>query len=1074
MAADEHPLDPEVRQRVAELLYGLLPALYRVRDEPPKGKGDLRRFLSILAAPLAEVRQSVESLQADLFIDSASDALLPYLAEMVGTTLEFPDAATNRRDVRGTASWRRRKGTPLTLESLGTELFEQLVVPQEGWKRLLLTQDLNLLRPERTVPDVRDALLAEASSGPRDTLFHAAGHLHFPRHVEHWLHPTQLFTVRHGSAAQVSIAATKLDYSFHPLGKQAALRVRRGEVGEPSQTDRLPPVHLAREPERYFGEDKSFLVRVCGLPAAVVGEPAPFRQPSSRSADVALVEGMAVVTLLESAERGWMGPVLMELYAVPLEATATPGAWRPKLDARSFRGSLTISQKGVVHARKGFSAVTGPHVAMLRLAPPPPERVAFFPGATLELSSESPRALLASGDPTLAAEGFLRGALIVQLPATWIEGEVWLHVAADGSVREALRDGQLLPVRESGAFHLLEGEALVTGPGAAWPPGEPRASDELLNEVPPSASRGPVVMHGGKPMLSNGDALPPGARVALSFALQYPTPNGFGYQPVLRLELPGVLVWGETERWAAVDTQGKAVSSSVRFPELARFSEALPEDARLVVRLEGARVGVVLPPCEVAWTRADGEAVLLHLPTLSTLHATPDALWPTTMAAVGPCVALAVDGSSRWPDSGQVARYALGASPVAPIRQHATLRRRRLRTSHPELVGMAGYLNVAPLQGLFSFLVAEQPQNYPPMQFLAPQQTGAPPSVTVDYQEGYSGHVGARAAPREPLLGVRQPAPTRVVSARGRRSERTPSDVPLYPNLGEALKAISASAAPAAHEVIQLEDSSTYQESLTWPGNISRLTVQAAEGERPVISIAYQLTSKPAARYERLTLRGLTLTWRELLFMSGRSLTLPEVEAVDLQFCTLLDSNKPLVFQAPAGRSVTVDVSRCVTEGLELRGAGQLTVKDSVVDAGTGAALSAAEGTCELSRVTVLGSTQVLVLEASEVIFDGEVRVTDRFHGCVRYSRVPEGAVLPRRHRVVEGTEVRFVSRDRFDPAHARLAEDCDPALTRGAEDGSELGAFHLVRLGQRLEALTRRLTEFTPAGLSTGVTRLD
>ena len=78
--------------------------------------------LEVLAAPLAVLRQSIEELHADLFIDTADDRIVPYLAEMVGTELVFPDAESNRRDVRGTVGWRRRKGTPAALEEMGGEL----------------------------------------------------------------------------------------------------------------------------------------------------------------------------------------------------------------------------------------------------------------------------------------------------------------------------------------------------------------------------------------------------------------------------------------------------------------------------------------------------------------------------------------------------------------------------------------------------------------------------------------------------------------------------------------------------------------------------------------------------------------------------------------------------------------------------------------------------------------------------------------------------------------------------------------------------------------------------------------
>jgi hypothetical protein len=1065
MAADEHPLDPEVRQRVAELLYGLLPALYRVRDEPPKGQGDLRRFLSILAAPLAEVRQSVESLQADLFIDSARDSLLPSLAEMVGTTLEFPDAATNRRDVRGTASWRRRKGTPSTLEALSAELLELLVSTQEGWKRLLITQDINLTRPERTVPDVRDALLAEASSGPLDMLFHALGEHSHPRGVTHWIHPTQLFPVRDGTPVSVS---NEPIFTFHPQGRRKGLRVPRGRPEDSVETDRLLPVHLDRTPERYHGEGKAFAVRICGLPAAVEREEAPLRQPSAVSADLALVEeGRLRLTELEKETRGWT-TMFLEVAVVPLVPTSDPALWEPSPGTRSTRGAVMLTPTSEQHVYLNVTtAFGGPRVVMLRLWPYKPAQSAWFPGATIELAAEGLRPRLASGDPALAAEGFLRGALLIRLPATWVDGDFWMYLAADGSVREAMRDGALLPVRKSGAFYLLEGEALTTGPGPAWPPATPRASDEPLSHIPPSPVRGPVVMHGGKALRSTGEAVPAGTRMALSFAARYRTRHGIQYQPILRLEWEGSEPW-ENAHWSAANTSGRLVAPSVRFPWLTRIREQAPEELQLVVRLEGDVPGLVLPPCEVAWMLEDGGTVLLHLPTLSTLHtATRDPRWETTHVAVGPAVGLAVDGSSRWPDSGRIARYALGASPVAPIRQHATLRRRRLRGCRLELGGREGHLDVDPTRGLFALSGQEPPQHYPRADFWPSTPFGPPGPVSVDFQEGFSGHVGARSAPREPLLGARQPVPTRVVVSKAGPRDTTPPGVPHYLSLTEALRAIQADGTPAAHEIIQLDDSATHEEFLTWPDNISRLTLQAAEGERPILQFSYQPTPAPELRYERLVLRGLMIT--------GRIIFLPQVETVELQFCTWPSTGMPFLFAAPPGREVSVAVFRCVMGGLELRGPGKLEVRDSVVAAGTdGRALLVPEGMCELERVTVLGSTRVLVLEASEVIFDGPVEVEDRFHGCVRYSRVPEGAVLPRRHRVVEGVEVRLVTRDPFDPAYARLAEDCEPALTRGAEDGSEPGAFHHVRLVQRLEALARRLTEYTPAGLTTGITRLD
>ncbi|MGH9360477.1 MAG: phage tail protein, partial [Thermoanaerobaculia bacterium] len=250
-----YPYDPQTRDYVARLLYGALPAMYRVQDEAPQGHEELKRFLAVLAAPLAALRQNVEELHADLFIDTAHDWVLPYLADMVGTTLIFPDADRNRRDVRETVGWRKRKGTPSMLQEMGSLLAERLVVTREGWKLVQMTQDLDLLRRERRLPDLTDARIAETVSGPLVVTHHTVdvraitertGKFH-PRHVFHWLHPTLCFPLAGGTPADLRDPLTDPDlrFAFHPLGELLPLRARRTDERDPLPTDRIPPLHFA-------------------------------------------------------------------------------------------------------------------------------------------------------------------------------------------------------------------------------------------------------------------------------------------------------------------------------------------------------------------------------------------------------------------------------------------------------------------------------------------------------------------------------------------------------------------------------------------------------------------------------------------------------------------------------------------------------------------------------------------------------------------------------------------------------------------------------------------------------------
>jgi len=66
--------------------------------------------------------------------------------------------------------------------------------------------------------------------------------------------------------------------------------------------------------------------------------------------------------------------------------------------------------------------------------------------------------------------------------------------------------------------------------------------------------------------------------------------------------------------------------------------------------------------------------------------------------------------------------------------------------------------------------------------------------------------------------------------------------------------------------------------------------------------------------------------------------------------------------------------------------------------------------------------------------------------------------------------------RPRFDsvrygtPVYGRLAESCAEEITRGADDESEMGAFHDVYAPQRAANLRARLDEYTVAGMDAGI----
>jgi hypothetical protein len=248
------------------------------------------------------------------------------------------------------------------------------------------------------------------------------------------------------------------------------------------------------------------------------------------------------------------------------------------------------------------------------------------------------------------------------------------------------------------------------------------------------------------------------------------------------------------------------------------------------------------------------------------------------------------------------------------------------------------------------------------------------------------------------------------------------------------------------------------------------LTLQAAERERPHLLLepltGWRSPAAPA-RLALLSVIGIAL--------GGEGVTeirFPPLDTARIALSTILYPENRVVFRLDEQSEVVVLRSELACVLLE--GTGEIVISDSIVDATASTAIEAASGRVRLERVTVGGPVLVHELHASEVIFDDVVQVQDRFHGCVRHSRVASGSVLPSAHRVVTDVRVDYVSLDRHDPAWRRLRADADRRVLAGAEDGSEMGAFATTRHAARIAAFERRREEYTPAGLVSGTVRRD
>src|SRR5215213_7952952 len=105
----------------AQRLYARVPAHYRVYDA--EQELPLLALLQVVGAQVAHVRQDLDALWDNFFIETCDEWAVPYLAALVGTNLlAHPVGQSNRLDVRNTVIWRRSKGTPRMLRALGQDI----------------------------------------------------------------------------------------------------------------------------------------------------------------------------------------------------------------------------------------------------------------------------------------------------------------------------------------------------------------------------------------------------------------------------------------------------------------------------------------------------------------------------------------------------------------------------------------------------------------------------------------------------------------------------------------------------------------------------------------------------------------------------------------------------------------------------------------------------------------------------------------------------------------------------------------------------------------------------------------
>ncbi len=241
-------------------LFARLPEIYRIRDAEQAPQGQLQAYLALVEDAFSAVHANIDELYHDFFIDTCDDWVIPYLADLVGTSHLKGDPRTLRMDVADTIALRRRKGTLGAIERLANDLTGWAARGVELRENLGWQQHLNHQRPDAlngqpyaaptlsrfTVPrggtvPVRDPAMLSLLDTPFDPFAHTADvKAALPGAVEYNLPNLAIFLWRlaayriplsapfsRGFAAISSPAAGEAAYGVHfeldPLGRPLRL-----------------------------------------------------------------------------------------------------------------------------------------------------------------------------------------------------------------------------------------------------------------------------------------------------------------------------------------------------------------------------------------------------------------------------------------------------------------------------------------------------------------------------------------------------------------------------------------------------------------------------------------------------------------------------------------------------------------------------------------------------------------------------------------------------------------------------------------------------------------------------------
>ncbi|MER6556444.1 phage tail protein [Streptomyces sp. NPDC001027] len=227
-------------------VYDLLPAVHRNRDA--ELGHPLRALLEPVEDELRRLREDIDGLYDNWFVETCAEWVLPYLGDLLGVEplAASPHGAAPRRAfIANTLRHRRRKGTPATLEQLAQDITGLPAKVVEYFQLLGATQHVNHPRPGNLrTPDLRDTGRLGLLGTPFDQAARTADIRHVDRGRGRYnLGAVGLHLWRLSSHPYTDVDARAVDaaagrWTFDPAGRDLPLFTR--PRGGPTQELEIP------------------------------------------------------------------------------------------------------------------------------------------------------------------------------------------------------------------------------------------------------------------------------------------------------------------------------------------------------------------------------------------------------------------------------------------------------------------------------------------------------------------------------------------------------------------------------------------------------------------------------------------------------------------------------------------------------------------------------------------------------------------------------------------------------------------------------------------------------------------